>query len=678
MAPLPPSPSDQVLDVAALARRAERRSQLSEMLRKLAPYVWPRARPDLRRRIYVALALMLVAKLVTVAVPYAFKWATDAVTREARTHAAASHDLLGLALGPMALVALYGVLRVLMSFATQGRDALFAAVAMNAVRRLAQEVFVHLHQLSLRFHLERKTGGLTRVLERGRNAIETIVRIIMLTAIPTAVEFALILVVLFFQFDVAYVGVVLGMILVYLAWTFAATNWRMSIRRSMNESDTDANTKAIDSLLNYETVKYFGAEAREAQRYERSMARYESMSVKTYTSLTLLNAGQAVIFTVGLAGVMMMSVAGIRQGTHTVGDFVLVNAMMIQLYQPLNFMGMVYREVKQATIDIEMMFDILGQGAEITDVPGAPALRVRQGHVRFEDVSFSYDAQRRILNRISFEVPPGRTVAVVGPSGAGKSTLSRLLFRFYEPASGRITIDGQDIAGVTQASLRAMIGMVPQDTVLFNDTIAYNIRYGRWDATEAEVRHAATLAQIDQFIAIAPGGYDAQVGERGLKLSGGEKQRVAIARTILKAPPILILDEATSALDTFTEREIQASLAQISRGRTTLVIAHRLSTIVDADEILVLDAGRIVERGTHDGLLARGGVYAAMWDRQHQVDEAEETLRRALAQDGADPDLRRSAVVGARDHTAVDAVDREAVLLDQDRMAARDAVAASE
>ena len=687
MAPLPPSPSDQALDMSATARRGQPR--FSGMLRKLAPYVWPRARADLRRRIYVALVLMVAAKLITVAVPYAFKWATDAVTRETRTHGPGTHDLLGLVLGPMALVALYGVLRILMSLATQGRDALFAAVAMNAVRRLAQEVFVHLHQLSLRFHLERKTGGLTRVLERGRNAIETIVRIIMLTAIPTVVEFALILVVLFFQFDGAYVGVVLGMILVYLAWTFAATNWRMSIRRSMNESDTDANTKAIDSLLNYETVKYFGAEAREAQRYEKSMARYEAMSVKTYTSLTLLNAGQAVIFTVGLAGVMMMSVAGIRQGTHTVGDFVLVNAMMIQLYQPLNFMGMVYREVKQATIDIEMMFDILGQNAEITDHPDAAALRVRHGHVRFEDVSFSYDRQRKILNRISFEVPPGKTVAVVGPSGAGKSTLSRLLFRFYEPSSGRITIDGQDIAGVTQASLRSKIGMVPQDTVLFNDTIAYNIRYGRWDASEAEVRKAARLAQIDQFIAIAPGGYDAQVGERGLKLSGGEKQRVAIARTILKAPPILILDEATSALDTFTEREIQASLAQISRGRTTLVIAHRLSTIVDADEILVLDTGRIVERGAHDALLARGGVYAAMWDRQHQVAEAEETLRRALAQDaadhGADYGAGRADVgesTGRRDRatagTREDVVAAIAAAAERDRMAARDEVAASE
>ena len=681
MTSLPPSPSDQAIDASAIARRVQLAPRFTGMLRKLVPYVWPHGRADLRRRIYVALALMLLAKLVTVAVPYAFKWATDAVTRETRTHAPATHDLLGLALGPIALVALYGALRVLMGFATQARDALFAAVAMNAVRRLAQEVFVHLHQLSLRFHLERKTGGLTRVLERGRNAIETIVRIIMLTAIPTVVEFTLILVVLFFQFDVAYVGIVLGMILLYLAWTFAATNWRMSIRRSMNESDTDANTKAIDSLLNYETVKYFGAEAREAQRYDRSMARYEATSIKTYTSLTLLNAGQAVIFTAGLAGVMMMSVAGIRAGTHTVGDFVLVNAMMIQLYQPLNFMGMVYREVKQATIDIEMMFDILGQNAEITDPPGAPAIRVPHGHVRFEDVSFSYDRQRRILNRISFEIPPGRTVAVVGPSGAGKSTLSRLLFRFYEPSAGRITIDGQDIATVTQASLRSKIGMVPQDTVLFNDTIAYNIRYGRWDASEAEVRQAAKLAQIDHFIAIAPGGYDAQVGERGLKLSGGEKQRVAIARTILKAPPILILDEATSALDTFTEREIQASLAQVSRGRTTLVIAHRLSTIVDADEILVLDAGRIVERGTHDALLAQNGAYAAMWNRQHQVAAAEETRRRALAQDGVEhEDI--SASSETRHHAPLDdqreGAVAEVAAAERDRMAARDTVAASE
>jgi ATP-binding cassette subfamily B protein len=500
---------------------------------------------------------------------------------------------------------------------------------MNAVRRLAIEVFVHLHQLSLRFHLERKTGGLTRILERGRNAIETIIRTSMLVAVPTIVEFVLILGVFFFSFDWRYVLAVSLTIVVYLVYTTLATNWRISIRRSMNESDTDANTKAIDSLLNFETVKYFSAEKREAARYEKSMARYERLSVRTYVSLAVLNAGQAVIFTIGLVAVIVMCVAGIRSQRNTVGDFVLINLMMLQLYQPLNFMGMVYRDIKQAIVDIESMFSILEQHPEIQDRPGALPLKVSQGAVRFENVEFSYDPARKILRGISFEAPAGKTIAIVGPSGAGKSTISRLLFRFYEPSAGRITIDGQDIGAVTQTSLREAIGMVPQDTVLFNDTILYNIRYGRDGASDEEVAEAAGNAQIDAFIRSLPQGYRSQVGERGLKLSGGEKQRVAIARTMLKAPPILVLDEATSALDTFTEREIQAALERVSRGRTTLIIAHRLSTVIHADEILVLDKGAIVERGAHDGLLARGGVYAALWSRQREVDAAQETLRRA-------------------------------------------------
>jgi len=415
----------------------------------------------------------------------------------------------------------------------------------------------------------------------------------------------------------------------YLVFTTVATNWRISIRRSMNESDTDANTKAIDSLLNFETVKYFGAEARESARYDKSMARYERMSVRTYVSLAVLNAGQAVIFTLGMVAVLLMCVAGIRSGRNTVGDFALLNVMMLQLYQPLNFMGMVYREIKQAVVDIGAMFDILGQNPEIRDIPGATELTVTQGVVRFEDVVFAYDAARPILKGVSFEAPAGSTVAIVGPSGAGKSTISRLLFRFYEPSSGRITIDGQNIAKVTQTSLRAAIGMVPQDTVLFNDTVAYNLRYGRDGATDAEVREAAASARIDGFLRSLPMGYDSQVGERGLKLSGGEKQRVAIARTILKAPPILVLDEATSALDSHTEAQIQDALDRVSRGRTTLVIAHRLSTVVNANEILVLDKGVIAERGRHEDLLAKGGLYAGLWNRQRQLADAQEKLREA-------------------------------------------------
>ena len=597
-------------------------------LRKLWPYIWPSGRRDLILRIYAALALLLAAKIVTIAVPYSFKWATDALSGPARA------PLASVIAGPLALTLLYGGLRIVMALLTQVRDAIFADVAMHAVRRLARDVFAHLHSLSLRFHLERKTGGLTRILERGRNSIETIVRTTMLTAVPTLVEFILILAVFLYQFDWRYAAVVTLMILAYMGFTAAATNWRIAIRRAMNESDTDANTKAIDSLLNFETVKYFTAEEREKARYDKSIARYERMSVKTYTSLAWLNAGQAVIFTLGLTAAMAMSIQGIKSGANTVGDFVLINAMMIQLYQPLNFMGVVYRDIRQATIDIESMFAVLAQHPEIEDRAGAKPLVVTRGRLLFENVSFHYDPRRAILKEVSFEVPAGKTVAVVGPSGAGKSTLSRLIFRFYEPSSGRITIDGQDISMVTQASLRAAIGMVPQDTVLFNDTIAYNIRYGRFDASKAEVREAARLARIDHFIEQIPGGYEAQVGERGLKLSGGEKQRVAIARTILKAPPILVLDEATSALDSFTEGEIRDALDLVVKGRTTLVIAHRLSTIVHADEILVLDRGRIVERGAHASLLSQNGLYAALWKRQNEVRQAEETLRRAAIEEG--------------------------------------------
>jgi ABC-type transport system involved in Fe-S cluster assembly fused permease/ATPase subunit len=609
--------------IAGGAPRAE--ATLSSTVRQLWPYIWPGERSDLKLRVLLAVVLMVAAKFATIAIPYAYKWATDALASES---ARDKIPLPAILTGVVALTLIYGLLRMAMALFTQGRDALFAAVAMNAVRRLAIEVFVHLHQLSLRFHLERKTGGLTRILERGRNAIETIIRTSMLVAVPTIVEFALILGVFLFSFDWRYVVAVSVMIIVYMVYTTVATNWRIAIRRSMNESDTDANTKAIDSLLNFETVKYFGAEQREAVRYDKSMERYERLSVRTYVSLAILNAGQAIIFTTGLVIVIVMCVAGIRNHTNTLGDFVLINLMMLQLYQPLNFMGMVYRDIKQAIVDIELMFDILEQNPEIQDRPDAPRLVVSEGSVRFDNVEFNYDPGRKILRGVSFEAPAGKTIAIVGPSGAGKSTISRLLFRFYEPSAGRITIDGQDISAVTQASLREAIGMVPQDTVLFNDTILYNIRYGRDGATDEEVAAAANDAQIDAFIRSLPQGYRSQVGERGLKLSGGEKQRVAIARTVLKAPPILVLDEATSALDSHTEREIQDALERVSRNRTSLVIAHRLSTIVTADEIIVLDQGRIAERGTHGQLLASGGLYASMWNRQREAQEAREKLAR--------------------------------------------------
>jgi len=599
---------------------------LFSMLFHLWPYIWPADRRDLKGRVLFATLLIFAAKLATVAVPFTFKWATDALAGHG-TAPIGPNDWLAWAVAtPVMMTLAYGGMRILMGVLTQWRDGIFAKVAMNAVRRLAMLTFEHMHLLSLRFHLERKTGGLTRVLERGRNAIETIVRMLLLQLLPTIVEVVLVAWVLLFHFDWRYLVVILLTVALYVGFTFYATEWRIGIRRSMNESDTDANAKAIDSLLNYETVKYFSAEEREAKRYDRSMARYEVASVKAYTSLAILNAGQAIVFTIGLAAAMVLCAYGIQAGTNTIGDFVMINALMIQLYQPLNFMGMVYREIKQAVIDIELMFSMLSRKPEIEDRPGARALKVRTGTIRFDNVSFAYEPERAILRGLSFEVAAGRTVAIVGPSGAGKSTISRLLFRFYDVTGGRILIDGEDIRDVTQTSLRAAIGMVPQDTVLFNDTIRYNIRYGRWDASDAEVEEAARLAQIDGFIQLAPKGYETEVGERGLKLSGGEKQRVAIARTILKGPPILLLDEATSALDSHTERDIQDALDRVSKNRTTLVIAHRLSTIVGADEILVLDQGAIVERGTHQQLLAHGGLYASMWNRQREAQMAREIL----------------------------------------------------
>jgi ATP-binding cassette subfamily B protein len=615
------------------------KATLTRTLVHLWPYIWPGDRTDLKMRVVWSLVLLLLAKLATLSVPFTFKWAIDALTGADTAPVQSSNWMMWLIASPLLMTASYGAVRVLMAVLTQWRDGIFAKVAMHAVRKLAYLTFVHMHELSLRFHLERKTGGLTRVLERGRLGIEVIVRMVILQLVPTIVEVALLTAVLLWQFDWRYVIVTLITVVVYMYYTYIATEWRIEIRRKMNDSDTEANTKAIDSLLNYETVKYFGSEQREAERYDRSMARYEHASVKTYTSLAVLNTGQAIIFTAGLTATMLMCAIGVRNGTNTVGDFVMVNAMMIQLYQPLNFMGMVYREIKQAVIDIEKMFGVLSRNPEVKDRPGAKSLAVASGTVRFDDVRFSYDPERPILKGLSFEVPAGKTVAIVGPSGAGKSTISRLLFRLYDISGGRILIDGQDIRDVTQESLRASIGMVPQDTVLFNDTIRYNIRYGRWDATDAEVEEAASLAQIDSFIRRSPKGYETEVGERGLKLSGGEKQRVAIARTVLKAPPILLLDEATSALDSHTEQEIQIALERVSRNRTSLVIAHRLSTIVGADEIIVLDQGRIAERGTHSQLLAADGLYASMWNRQREAEAARERLAQ-VADDNEAPNRK--------------------------------------
>ena len=600
------------------------------VLRGLYPYVWPHDRPDLQRVVMLSLGLMLVAKLVTVLMPYTFKWATDALVAVVSGKPDARATVFWLLAAPLAATLAYGLVRILMTVLMQVREGLFAKVAMHAVRKMALGAFEHMHRLSLRFHLERKTGGLTRVLERGRDGIEQLTRMTLMTFLPTVVELILVLTVCAIEFDWRYIVTIVLMIVLYLWFTFWATEWRMKIRRTMNESDQEANTKAVDSLLNYETVKYFGAERREAERYDKSLAVYEKASINTYISLAVLNTGQGVIFTAGLTACLAMSALDVMSGKNTVGHFAMVNLIFLQLFIPLNFMGTMYREIKQSLLDIERMMDILEQNPEVADRPGAQPLKVAGGTIRFEDVAFRYEPDRPILNGLSFEVPAGKMVAIVGPSGAGKSTISRILMRFYDIAGGRVTIDGQDIRDVTQSTLRGAMGVVPQDTVLFNDDIRYNIQYGRADATQAEVEEAAKLAQIDGFIRQMPEGYATMVGERGLKLSGGEKQRVAIARTILKAPPILILDEATSALDSHTEKEIQDALDRVAKDRTTLVIAHRLSTIVHADNILVLEQGKLVEQGRHAELLAKDGLYASLWNRQRQAEKAREELARTL------------------------------------------------
>jgi len=571
-------------------------------IRTLLPYLW-----EFRGRVALALTLLISAKFANVAVPLVLKEIVDSLSQP--------KALLVL---PAVFLLAYGLLRFASTLFGELRDAVFAKVTQRAIRRVASKVFCHLHALSLRFHLERQTGGVSRDIERGTRGIGFLLNFMLFNILPTLVEIGLVAAILLVKYD-PWFAIVTGITLVlYVAFTLFVTEWRMVFRRTMNDSDSKANTRAIDSLLNYETVKYFSNEGFEARRYDESLATWENAAVRNQTSLAALNAGQSLIVAIGVTVLMFLAAHHVTQGTMTIGDLVLVNVFMIQLYLPLHFLGFVYREIKHSLADMEKMFTLLEQNTEIQDKPGATPLRVAGGVIRFEHVNFSYDVKRPILFDLSFEIPAGGKLAVVGSSGAGKSTLSRLLFRFYDVSGGRILIDGQDIRDVTQASLRAAIGIVPQDTVLFNDSIYYNIAYGRPDASHEEVIQAAKHAHIHQFIESLPDKYESTVGERGLKLSGGEKQRVAIARAILKNPRILIFDEATSALDSKSEKAIQAELKEISENRTTLVIAHRLSTIVDADRIIVLDHGRIAEAGTHRELLARDGVYAHMWSLQQQ------------------------------------------------------------